>query len=64
MCELISVIGTALCSSLGFHVDKAFWLPFLVGKPFMMILNGAERSPVERASVDGRFVMKEMAPLG
>lgn len=23
MCELINVIGSALCSSLGFHVDKA-----------------------------------------
>lgn len=41
VCELINVIGSALCSSLGFHVDKAFWLPFMGGGPFMMILNGA-----------------------
>lgn len=32
VCELINVIGSALCSSLGFHVDKAFWLSFLVGE--------------------------------
>lgn len=41
VCELINVICNVLCSSLGFHVDKAFWLPFMVGKPFMVILNGA-----------------------